>query len=127
MIVFQKSGLSDLTMERGRIVPYSPEEIEIDQIQNLTENNIPIIVDYGNNLTFINLEFNHLSKDNYDGATNGLKTWFSSSQVNWMANNFTMIDENGVSHTVRLWDKKFKFQTLGSGRYNISIKLLKES
>ena len=92
----------------------------------MTESNNPIVVDYGDNLEFINLNFKNLSKDNYDGAVNGLKTWFESSEINWSANNFTLIDELGVSNTVRLWESSFGMAFKANGLYEISLKLLKE-
>ena len=124
-IVFIKSGLSNLTLERGRLFPISTP-IEINQDRYLTEDNNAKVVDYGSDLDLWELNFNYLSVDNYNGSVNGLKTWFESSQVNWSMNNFTLTDENGVAHTVRLWQKSFNMPRHGSGRYSISLILLKE-
>ena len=120
-IVFSKSGLSDLTLERGRIYPYSEGDIEIHQDRYLTESNEAKVVDYGTDLTMIVVRFQYLTKDNYDGATNGLKTWFQTSEINWSANSFTLNDENGVDHTVRFWQGNFSMPRTSSGRYQIQL------
>jgi len=125
-IVFQKAGLSDLTFERGRSIPYSPEDLEISQERYLTENMNPKVVDYGATLNTIKLMFEYLSKDNFDGSVNGLKTWFASTQVNYSANNFTMIDETGASKTVRLWQDKMSWGVNVAGRYSIELNLIEE-
>lgn len=124
-IKFSKAGMSDLTLERGRLFPViSP--ITINQDRYLTESNNPKVIDYGDNLELKELKFNYLSKDNYDGATNGLKTWFEDSTINWCENNFTLTDENGATHTVRLWQDKFDMRMTSNGRYTISLTLLEE-
>ncbi len=125
-IVFSAGGMSDLTLERGRLVPYSPEDVTINQDNYLTESNNPKVTNYGDNLNLINLSFRHLSKDNYDGTVNGLKTWFEDANINWMVNNFTLTDENGQAHTVRLWNKKWRMSADRGGRYSITLRLLKE-
>ena len=125
-IVFQKGGLSDLTLEHGRMMPYDIDDIDINQDMYLTENMNPKVVDYGGTANFILLQFRNLSKDNYDGSTNGLKTWFQATAINYAENNFTLVDENGVSHTVRLWQNKFKIIKDSSERYHFQIKLLEE-
>jgi len=120
-IVFSKAGMDSLTLERGRTMPYSPKEIEIHQERYLTESNNAKITDYGSDLTLIKLGFNYLSKDNYDGATNGLYTWFSSSTINWSENSFTLTDEVGVAHTVRLWQSNFNMPKMRGGRYQTQL------
>ena len=124
-IKFQKSGMSDLTLEKGRLFPVSAP-IEINQELHLTESNNPVVIVYGDNLNLIELKFKGLTKDNYDGTVNGLKTWFEDSNINWMENNFTLIDEKGVSHTVRLYQKKFDMKMDSNGRYSVSLKFIEE-
>jgi len=51
-IIFQKTGLSDLTLERGRLFPIV-EPITINQELYLTESMTPKVVDYGNTLMLI--------------------------------------------------------------------------
>lgn len=125
-ITFQKSGRSDLTMERGRIVPYTAWDVEVNQENYLTESMNPKVIDYGGVLNIISLQFQYLSYDNYLGTVNGLRTWFESSQINYMENSFTMIDEFGLTHTVRLWQNKIKMDMNAAGRYTIGIDLLEE-
>jgi hypothetical protein len=126
-IKFTKSGRSDLTIERGRSIPISTP-ITINQELNLTESMNAKVIDYGSFATYIKIELRNLTKDNYDGSINGLYSWFSSSQINWCENNFTMVDEQGVSQTVRLWQTEFDMtRDLNSGRYSISFILKKES
>jgi len=124
-IVFSKSGLSDLTLERGRLYPL-PMPIQINQELNLTDGMNPKVTDYGGTAQFWKVVFNYLSKDNYDGSVNGLKTWFESSQVNWCENSFTLTDENGVAHAVRLWQKGFDMPENSSSRYSVGLTLLEE-
>ena len=125
LIVFSKTGLSNLTLEHGRTIPHVPENIDVNQEISLTEDNVAKVIDYGPDLTLIRLEFNHLSKDNYDGTVNGLKTWFESSTINWCANSFNMTDENGINRSVRLWQIKFSMARDHGGRYSVSF-ILKE-
>lgn len=123
-IVFSKGGLSDLTLTRGRIFPLA-EPIEINQEINLTDGMNPKVTDYGGTAVFWQVTFLYLTKDNFDGAVNGLKTWFSSTVINWCENSFTLIDESGVSHTVRLWQKQFNMPENSNGRYSVSFTLFK--
>lgn len=125
-IVFSKSGMSNLTLERGRLFPFSEGDIEINQDRYLTEDNNPIVINYGDNLELVVLSFSFLTKDNYDGAVNGLKTWFEDSNIEWSSNSFTLTDENGVAHTVRYWDDKFSMPKNVNGRYSGKLILLKE-
>lgn len=126
MIVFQKAGLSDLTIERGRSFPID-HPIEINQELYLTESNNAKVVDFGNDLELIEVKISGLSRDNYDGTTNGLKTWFQNSSINWAKNTFTMIDEGGTSHTVRFWQDKFSMPRNEGDTYSISFTLKKEA
>lgn len=123
MIVFQKSGLSDLTLERGRVIP-ATGSIEPHQYAHLTQSNNAKVYDVGSNeLEFIDIQLAGLSRDNYDGATNGLKTWFESSQINWRMNSFTMVDELGESRTVRLWQDNITYTVDGFDQYTIRFRL----
>lgn len=124
-ISFIKSGLSNLTLERGRLYPVR-KPIEVNQERYLTESLNEKIVNFGGTIELYALEFSHLSKDNYDGTINGLKTWFSSSTINWSFNTFTLVDENGINHIVRLWQDDFDMQMDSSGRYSLKL-LLKVS
>ena len=124
-IVFSASGMSNLTLERGRLYPLS-KPTEINQELNLTDDMNPKVTDYGGTAKYWKLMFNYLSKDNYDGSVNGLKTWFEDSNINWCATSFTLTDENGVAHTVRLWQKAFDMPEHGSSRYSIAFTLLEE-
>ena len=124
-IVFSAAGMSNLTLERGRLYPLSMP-IQINQELNLTDGMNPKITDYGGTAQFWKVIFNYLSKDNYDGSVNGLKTWFEDSNINWCENSFILTDENGVAHTVRLWQKGFDMPENSSGRYSVSLTLLEE-
>jgi len=86
----------------------------------------PKVVDYGNTLKLIELKLEGLSRENFDNAVNGLKTWFESSQINWCENSFTMVDETGTNRTVRLWQKEFKMAEVSPNRYSVSLTLLEE-
>jgi hypothetical protein len=126
-ITFIKGGLSNLTMERGRSIPLSMP-IEINQELYQTESMNAKVIDYGSKATYIKMEFRFLSKDNYDGAVNGLSTWFNSSQINWCSNSFTMVDESGVSHTVRLWQTNWDMpRDINNNRYSVVFILKKEA
>jgi hypothetical protein len=124
-MIFTKSGRSNLTLERGRLYPVSINYAK-NQERYLTEGMNPKVVSYSGTLQLFNLSFSYLSKDNFDGTVNGLKTWFQSTQINYSEYSFTLIDEDGVSHTVRLWDDDFEMGKDVSGRYFVTIKLLKE-
>ena len=125
-IVFSKGGLSDLTLERGRLYPIT-NPVKINQHRYLTEDYSPKVVNWGSSYTLFDLKFNYLSKSNYDDATDGLKTWFESSAINYSESNFTLTDENGVTHTVRLWQDRLDFTEHASERYAISLILFKEA
>ena len=124
-IIFSKAAMSDLYLERGRLYPVSKPQ-EKHQERHLTESMNPKVVSYPGTLTLWQLEFNYLSQNNYDGTTHGLKTWFENSLINYSENSFTLTDEDGVTHTVRLWQDVFDMKRHGSGRYSISLTLIKE-
>lgn len=125
-ITFQKSGLSDLTIERGRLFP-AKSKIRINQDRYLTESMNAKVVSRGASAQFITLKISGLSADNYDGTVNGLKTWFESATINWSAASFTMVDEDGTSHTVRYWRDDFDMPEVSPNRYEITIELKKEA
>ena len=50
-IVFSKAGLSDLTLERGRLYPIS-KPIQINQELYMTESLNAKVVDFGSTATF---------------------------------------------------------------------------
>ena len=120
-IIFSASGMSNLTLERGRMLPYTPEEVQINQERYLTESNNAKVIDYGTDISFISLVFMFLSQDNYDGSVNGLKTWFEDSNINWSENSFTMTDEAGTAWTVRLWQSDFKMPKMRGGRFMVEL------
>lgn len=122
-ITFAKGGMNTLTLERGRVYPLS-RPIDINQELNLTDGMNPKVTDYGGTAKYWQLVFNYLSKDNFDGAINGLKTWFESATINWCANSFTMTDERGAAIVVRLWQKRFDMSEHGSSRFGISLTLI---
>ena len=124
-IVFQKTGMSDLTLERARSYPIS-EPYQLNQERYLTENGQPKVVKYGDPVRFIEVQLKGLSRDNYDGVVNGLLTWFSDPNIDWSKNSFTMIDEYGQQHTVRLWQDDFNMKQDSWDSYSIRLKLLKE-
>lgn len=125
-ITFQKTGLSDLVIERGRLFP-DKQPIQINQDRYLTESMNSKIVSRGSSAQFLKLKFSGLSKDNYDGTVNGLKTWFESSTINWSSASFTMIDEDGTTHTVRYWNDDFDMPGIAPNRYEFTLELKKES
>jgi len=121
-VTFQKAGLSDLTIETGRSFPIK-EDIAFNQEINLTEDRQPKVVDYGGDPeSFIEVNINPISVKEY----NDLKAWFISSQVNGSANTFTMIDEEGTTKTVRLWDRKVSLSKEAFGVYSTSFLLREE-
>lgn len=119
-IQFTKGGMSDLTLEHGRLFPVE-QPIEVNQENYLTESLNAKVIDFGGSITIYKLRFNNLTRDNYDGTVNGLKTWFENSNINWMMNTFSLIDENGVTHTVQLWQKEFNMRMLPNSRYEIEL------
>lgn len=125
MIIFSHASMSDLTIERGRLFPLR-EPIELNQERQLTENKNPKVIDYGGYLNLWEMRFEGLSKDNYDGVVNGLKTWFQDSNINWAQNNFTLTDESGTDHTMRYWADDFDMPADADNRYSITLILLKE-
>lgn len=124
-IIFSKGGMSDLTLERGRIFPIQ-SPIQINQERHFTESMNPKVIVYSGTAEFFELKLEGLSRDNYDGTVNGLKTWFENALINWSENNFTLVDEEGNSLTVRLWQDNFNPQEESANRYSISLTLLKE-
>ena len=125
MITFIKSGRSNLNLERGQLFPMN-NTIEPNQELHLTESDDPKVIDYGSSLKILELKFTGLSKDNYDGVVNGLKTWFESSEINWSENSFTLEDDQGNSKTVRFWDKNFNMPQIAANVYSLKIRLLEQ-
>jgi len=124
-IIFQKGGMSDLTIERARVLP-STIPIEINQKRHLTQSMNAKVVDYGSTMETFQISFQGLTRDNYDGVVNGLKTWFSNSNINWAKNSFTMRDENNEVFTVRFWQDDFDMPNEEGDVYSISLILKKE-
>ena len=122
-ITFQKASMTDLILERGRLLPTTPEVISINQDMYLTESNDAKTVKYGTNLKTSKLSFNNLTVDNYNGTVNGLKTWFEDALIDWTLNSFTLINEAGETLTVRLWQKKFSMGLKSNSRYSVNLLL----
>ena len=125
MITFKKTGKSDLTIKNGRILP-AKDSIQINQIKTLTSGNNPIVVDYSNSKKIYKLVLKNLSKDEFSGSINGIKTWFKSPEINWMMNSFTMILTDGTQKIVRLWNNKFDMNMKPNFRYDLIIELREE-
>ena len=125
-IIFQQAGMSDLTIEHGRTLPLELDDITINQERYLTEDNKPKVVDYGDDQNIIRMHFKSLTKDNFDGTINGLRTWFQNALINWSQFSFTMVDEAGATHTVRYWTDKFRMPMAVNGLFSITFELLKE-
>jgi hypothetical protein len=127
MITFQGSGMSDLAVQHGRSFPFSPSSIEWNQEVHLTEEYNSKILDFGSSIEFIQVVLTGLTRDNYQGSVNGLRTWFMDSNINGAETSFTFIDENNETHTVRLWQTKINFQLDGFDSYSVSFVLKKEA
>ncbi len=121
-IVWKKTGMSDLTIDKGRSFPVN-EPIQINQERYLTESLNAKVINFGSSAKFIQLDIAGVPRDNYNGTINGIKSWFENSNVNWSKNSFTMIDERGVTLTVRLWQDDFNMPEQWANRHNVSILL----
>lgn len=122
MVVFQKSGLSDLTFENGRAYPLS-SPVEFNQEIYENEDRSVKVVDYGGTpVEYIQINLPGMNQK----EALGLLAWFKSSQVNGAANTFTMVNENGESQTVRLWQTRVETEQDGFGIYSASFTLRKE-
>lgn len=122
MITFQKSGLSDLVLENGRSYPLS-FPVEFNQVLYESESRTVKIIDYGGApVEFIEVNLPALSQK----EATGLIAWFKSAQVNGAANAFTLVNENGESQTVRLWQTRIEAVQEGFGVYSASLTLRKE-
>ncbi len=122
MIIFRKAGLSDLTLERGALFPMR-NPIEKNQYRYLTESgNAKVYTQSGEHETLV-LKFQGLSRDNYDGTVNGLKTWLKASQINWAENAFTLIDSDQRELTVRYWADNFDMPPASFNRYDVTLTL----
>jgi len=125
MIIFKKTGLSDLYIPVGRTFP-SNEPIQTNQNLYLTSGSqAKVVVTQAVHKT-LELRLDGLPRDSFDGVFNGIKTWFESAIINWSYASFTMTDENGADHTVRLWQKKFNMPRVNNGLYSTKL-LLKVS
>lgn len=121
MITFQKSGLTDLVFESGRSYPLS-SPVEFDQVIYESESRKVKVIDYGNTVEFIEINLPAMTQK----EATGLISWFKSTQVNGAANTFTLVNENGESQTVRLWQTRIETTQEGFGVYSASLTLRKE-
>lgn len=115
-----------LIFEKGRIFP-KPNPIEINQAMGFSEDMKAKVADMGNNLELIDVMMQRLTKDQYDGTVNGLKTWFDNTNINWRKNTFTFQDETGAKITVRLLDENFDMPEVVSGFYSFKLRLMQEN
>lgn len=125
-ILFQKSGMSDLTLANGVILP-KKHTYQINQKRYFTESMNAVVLSLSSKAELLILRIADVSKDNFNGSVNGLKTWFDNSLINYSENNFTLVDENGETSTVRLWADNFEIDETQPGLFSLELTLLKEA
>lgn len=123
---FSHSSIStDLVFEKGQLYTVR-KPIRPNQIVGRTAGGQIKVAKLGKSELTLILNFTGLTKDNYDGTVNGLKTWFETAAIDWRKNSFTLVDETGTSYTVRLMNPEFDMQEYSPGRYRITLTLRKE-
>jgi len=119
---FQKTGVTTVTFDRGRVFPIS-EPIEVYQHRYDTEGLNTKVISYNVQNDFINAPFTGLSAAN----KTALETFFQHVNVNWSESDFTFVDENSQSRTVRLWQDRFNMVENSPNRFSVSFLLKDES
>ncbi len=121
---FTKSGNSytPFIFEKARFLPAN-QPITPRQIISVAGGGRVKVTDLGDPDEFFEIRINRVSKTNRDN----LLGFIQDATVNYSLYTFTFIDEDSVSHTVRLWDTDgLDFPKVRGGLYNISLTLRKE-
>jgi len=119
---FQKTGVTTVIFDRGRVFPVS-EPVEVYQHRYNTEGLNTKVISYDVEINFINASFTGLTSAN----KTALETFFQHANVNWSESDFTFVDENGVSRTVRLWQDRFNMVETSPNRFSVTFLLKDES
>jgi len=105
-IIFTKGG-STFTFSKGREFPISnPAQVNVPT--DMSEGGQLYAYNKGIAEKLFNLTFKKLSATDYSN----FETWLTTTVVG-PASTFTMTDENGATHTVRLLDTKNPLEAVG--------------
>jgi hypothetical protein len=121
-ITLQKSGLSDVTIANGRSFPVT-YPIQFNQERYETEDQQPKVIDYGGSaVRYISVNADRITQTEFIN----IRDFFTNSAVNGAENSITLIDENGESHTVRLWSDQIEPTQTDFNIYSISLLFRRE-
>lgn len=88
-----KQGANEVVLEKGIIVPYSPEDLSINQKRGLTRGGSPYVTQFTDNTTrFMSVSIKNISEDNRTALYN----FFLA--IDYSVNNFLFFPK-GVSAT----------------------------
>lgn len=118
-IIFTK-GASTFTFSAGRIYPV-PDAGQVNVPVDYSDGGELYAYNKGIEEDFFNLVFDALTDTDYSN----FDAWLKTISVGPL-NTFTMTDEDGLSHTVRLLNTKNPLQKTRYGRYAGTINLREE-
>jgi DNA-binding beta-propeller fold protein YncE len=105
--VIYTQGANSFTFSKGRSFPIS-DPVQVNVLTDTTDGGQMYAYNKGITEKLFNLVYEKLSAIDFTNFEN----WLSTIAVG-PANTFTMTDENGVNHTVRLLDTKNPLQADG--------------
>ena len=119
---FTKSGVTSYTFAKSRALPLS-EPINPAQTVGIAGGGQVKVADYGDAEQLRQVAVNNVSKTSRDN----LLTFLQHANVNYSQNSFTFVDENSVSHVVRLWNAQgLDFPQKKGDLYEIKLTLRDE-
>ena len=113
-------GASTFTFSCGRVFPV-PDGGAVNVPVDYSDGGQLYAYDKGISETFFDLVYTRCNATDYSNFA----TWLSSVAVG-PKNTFTLTDEAGTNHTVRLLDTRNPLQQVGYNRYAGTIRLRKE-
>ena len=119
---FQKSGVTTVTLEKGRSLPLS-EPINPAQNIGIAGGGQVKVANFGTAEQLRQVVITNVSETN----RNAVLSFLQHANVNYSQNSFTFVDENSTSRTVRLWNASgLDFPKKKGGLYDIKLTLRDE-
>jgi hypothetical protein len=119
---FVKTGVSvsPLVFSRAAVYP-KVEPLILNQFVGVSDANTVQVAIIGPPLETISLQFQQLIADD---VTN-IKAFFADPLVDYAANEFTFIDSDGISHTVRYLENQLAMPEESNGQFTWELILTK--
>ena len=117
-ITFSKTGMTTLTLSRGRSFPVSAP-LTFHQIRTVSEAQTVRIATMAPPTQYIRVVCQFLTQDEADA----LLAWFQDGTINGGAATFTLTDEAGTDYEVRLWQDTLEIPQTSLGFSSVDLLL----